>query len=135
MFKSGVIGIIGAVIAVAITILIADAVSGPLLTTAPGADAPEEVAIGTALGFTAFFGLVGIGIAALCQRFLGNPAKAFLTICVVGLVIYGIFPFTAAEEVATAVWLNVMHIVAAVPIVGLLVKELQTAESPQFAAA
>ena len=42
----------------------------------------------------------------------------FVVICVVGLVLYGIVPFTAAEETATAVWLNLMHLAVALPIVG-----------------
>ena len=43
-----------------------------------------------------------------------------------GLTLYAILPFVAAEEVATAIWLNVMHLVAAAPIVGGLVRELRT---------
>lgn len=128
MLKSGAIGIVVAVVAVAITFLIGDAVSGPFMTTQPGSDVAEEAMIGGALGFTVFFGLIGIGIAALTKRF-SNPAKVFLTICVVALVIYGVFPFLAADEVSTAIWLNVMHIAAAVPIVGMLVRELQGAET------
>lgn len=126
MLKAGILGTIGAVIAVLITFLIADAASGPLLVTAAGADVPEEAPLSGALLFTVVGGVIGVGVAALCKRFLGNPVPAFLGICVVGLIIFGIFPFTVAEEVATGVWLNVMHIAAAIPIVGLLAKELQS---------
>ena len=45
------------------------------------------------------------------------------------LVMYGTVPFTAAEETTTAVWLNVMHVLAALPIVGLLARQLPVARA------
>ncbi len=126
MLKAGLIGTIGALVAVAIVFLIGDAVSGPLMVTPPGGDAPEEVVIGVALFSTVIGAVVGLGLAALCKRFLGNPATAFLGICIVGLILYGILPFTAGEDTATGIWLNLMHIAAAIPIVGSLTRELQT---------
>lgn len=121
--KTGAIGTGIAVILVVITLFIADAVSGPLLVETPGADAPEEVPIGGAVIFTILGGLVGIALAIGLLR-AATPRRIFLIVCVVGLVLYGIMPFTAAEEVGTAIWLNVMHVVAAVPIVGMLAREL-----------
>lgn len=123
MLKAGILGTIGAVIAVAITYFIADAASGPLLVTQN--DLTEEAPLAGALLFTALGGVLGLGIAALAKRFLGNPVPAFLGICLVGLIAFAIFPFTVAEETATAIWLNVMHIAAAIPIVGLLTQSLQ----------
>lgn len=125
MLKATLFGIIGALVAVAITMVIGDAVSGPLIATPPGADAPEEIAIGAALFATVFGGVVGLGLAALLGRFVANPVPVFLGICVVGLVAYGAFSFSAAEETSTGVWLNIAHIAAAGPIVGALTKELQ----------
>ena len=130
MLKAGVIGIVLAVIGVAVTILVGDAVSGPLLVTPPGGEAPEEVSIGLGAFSTVFGGLFGTGIAAVCKRFLSNPVAAFLGICAVGLIVYAILPFTAAESTSTALWLNAMHLVAAVPIVGLLTTELRKAHTP-----
>jgi len=129
MLKAAILGVIGAVVAVAITLLIADAVSGPLLVTAAGADVAEEAPLAGAIMFTVLGGVIGLGIAALAKRFLGNPVPAFLGICIVGLIVFGIFPFTAAEETATAIWLNVMHVVAAIPIVGLLTQALQNSDA------
>lgn len=125
LLKSGLIGTVGAVVAVAITFLIGDAISGPLLATSPGTDAPEAVAIGAALAGTVVGGIAGIILAAISKQFLGAKAAAiFVGICVVGLVAYGAFSFTATEEISAGIWLNVMHIVAAIPIVGLLVQNL-----------
>ena len=129
MLKAAIVGVIGAVVAVAITLLIADAVSGPLLVTAAGADVAEEAPLAGAIMFTVLGGVIGLGIAALAKRFLGNPVPVFLGICIVGLIVFGIFAFTAAEETATAIWLNVMHVVAAIPIVGLLTQALQNSDA------
>ena len=77
MVKTAGIGIVAAVIGVVITFLIADAISGPLLVTPVGADSPEETTVFLAAVFTVIGGIVGLGIAALCQRFLGNPPRRF----------------------------------------------------------
>ena len=121
--KAGAIGTGVAVILVLVTLFIADAASGPLLVTTPGADAPEEVPIGGAAIFTILGGLVGIALATGLLR-VASPRRIFLIVCVVGLVLYGISPFTAAEEVSTALWLNVAHVAAAIPIVGMLARVL-----------
>lgn len=125
MLKSTLAGTVAAVIGVAITVVIADAVSGPLMVTSPGADAPEELALGAAIAGTVTGAIAGLTLAALCARFLASKAAAvFLGICLVGLVAYGLFSFSATEEVVGGVWLNVMHVVAAIPIVGLLYQQI-----------
>lgn len=129
MLKAALFGIVGALVAVAIAVILGDGISGPLILTSPGADAPEELALGAALFATVIGGIAGVGLAALCRRFLDSPAPAFVGICIAGLVGYGIFSFTASEAVATGVWLNVMHIAAAIPIVGLLAAELQPSKA------
>lgn len=124
MFKAGALGTLGAIIAVAVTFFVADAVSGPLMATPPGAEAPEAVALGAAIGGTVVGAIVGLVLAIICNRFLKKPGPVFLGVCAVGLVAYGALSFSATEEVATGLWLNIMHIAAAVPIVGLLVQAM-----------
>ncbi len=69
--------------------------------------------------FRGIFAPVEIGTA-------GNDVEAiFDTSIVFAMIMYAIIPFTATEEVSTAIWLNVMHIVAAIPIVGSLATELR----------
>ena len=121
--KRGGIGLFVALHLVAITYLAADAASGPLLITQPGADTPEAIPMGFALGFTVLGGLVGIGLALLAKR-AGRPRTTFVVAAAVALVLYGIMPFTAAQETSTAIWLNAMHLAAAVPIVGFLARSL-----------
>ena len=48
----------------------------------------------------------------------------FLAVSLLGLTLYGILAFVRAEETYTAIWLNAMHIAAAVPIVGGLMRLL-----------
>jgi len=130
LLRAGGLGIIGALILVFITFLIADAVSGPLSVTPPGGDGPEALAIGDTIVPTVLGGLIGVGLAALTRRFFSNPSRVFIGICIAGLILYGIAPFSAAEETATAIWLNVMHIAAAIPIVGLLSRWLDASQAP-----
>lgn len=110
---------------VLVSFLIADAVSGPLLVTQPGSDTPDEVPLAAAMIFTALGGGVGIGLSLIAKR-LRRPRSIFAAVAITALVLYGIVPFTAAEETSTAIWLNVMHVAAAVPIIGLLARSLPT---------
>lgn len=121
--KNGVVGIISALVLVLVTYLVADAASGPLLVTQPGGDTPEAVPLSSALGFTVIGGAVGIGLGFVANR-LSRPRATFVAVAVVALALYGILPFTAAEETSTASWLNAMHVAAALPIVGLLARSL-----------
>ncbi|MEM8925479.1 MAG: DUF6069 family protein [Actinomycetota bacterium] len=124
LLRQALVGIVVAAVGVAIVWLIADAASGPLMANGPDGEL-AEVPLGGAVFAVVIGGLVGTGIAFLLRR-LGRGAPVFLGVCVVGLVLYGIWAFSQAENTATGVWLNVMHIVAAVPIVGLLTQWLQT---------
>ncbi len=124
LLRSAGMGIVAAVVAVVIVYLIADGASGPLLAEQPGSDGPEEVPLGGAIFATVIGGLVGTAIAFLAGR-TGRPVEIFVGICVVGLILYGLFALTAADDPTTGIWLNVMHIAAAIPIVGSLVRWLQ----------
>jgi len=132
--RQGGIGLIVALVLVAITYVAADAASGPLLVTQPGGDTPEAIPMGFALGFTVLGGAVGIGLAFLANR-TGRPRITFVVVAAVALVLYGIMPFAAAEEASTAIWLNAMHLAAALPIVGLLARSLPDRRASLAAAA
>lgn len=121
--KAGGYGTTVAVGLVLITYLIADAASGPLLVTQPGSDSPEEIALGAAVAFTVLGGLVGLGLALVVNR-RSWPPSTFAAVCAVALLLYGVVPFTAAEQTSTAIWLNAMHVAAAAPIIGLLARSL-----------
>ena len=57
--------------------------------------------------------------------YIDTSAPTFLAACVIVLLFYGIVQFTAAEETATGVWLNLMHLAVAVPVGGGLATWLQ----------
>ena len=48
----------------------------------------------------------------------------FLAVTVIALAGYAVVPFTAAESVQTAIWLNVFHVVVAIPVIGMLARYL-----------
>jgi len=53
-------------------------------------------------------------------------AMAAVAAAALGLVSYGILAFVRAETASTALWLNAMHIGAAIPIVGTLSRHAKT---------
>ncbi len=115
-----------ALAAVAITYGVARAFDADLRVTSPGADAPAEVTLADALLVTGLGGVIGLVLAALARRFTRRPALVFLGVCAVLLVLDGITPFTSSDSTSTGIWLNLMHLAAAIPIVGGLYRALPT---------
>jgi hypothetical protein len=118
--QSAGIGIVVAIVAVIITYFIGDAVSGPLRALGPDGEMADVPLAGGIIG-TVLGGLVGTLIAFLLRN-RGNGVNIFLGICAVALVLYGLYAISAADTLTTGIWLNVMHIAAAVPIVGSLMQ-------------
>ena len=121
--RNAALGTVMALVAVAITYLIADAISGPLIATGPDGEL-AEIPLGAAIFATVIGGIVGTVLALLVRK-RAKAATVFQSICAVALVLYGIFAAVQADSASTAVWLNVLHIVAAIPIIGSLVNGLQ----------
>lgn len=83
-----------------------------------------EVTLVNVTGFTVFGATVGAALAYVLGRFARRPRPTFLAVTLIGLAGYAVVPFTAAESVQTAVWLNIFHVVVAVPVIGLLSRSL-----------
>ena len=117
--------IVAAAILVAIVYFVAEA-AGDDLVVAPeiGTGTAEELKLGVAIAAVVFGGIVGVGLTVLARRFTPAPRMFFLGVSVLGLTLYGILAFVRAEVTSTAIWLNAMHIAAAVPIVGGLMRLL-----------
>jgi len=113
-----------ALVLVTLVFLVASAATDNLLVTPPGGDVAEELALGTVLFSTVVGGLIGTALAWAMSRFVPRPQRTFVLVCAVGLALYGIVPFTAAEQASTAVWLNLMHLSVALPVIGGLAKYL-----------
>lgn len=118
LLRTAGMALVAALVAVTIVFLIAQAATDNLLVTPPGSDAVREVGIGDALFSSVVGGIIATALAFAMGRFPARPRMTFLVVCVAGLGLYGIVPFAAAEESATGVWLNLMHLSVAIPIVG-----------------
>lgn len=115
MMKSAGTGIAGAVVFVVAVWFVADAATGPILAEDPNGDLAQVRLVG-AIVATIIGGLLGAGLAFLLR---GRPRaeRRFINICGVLLIVYGAWAFSRAEDVVTGVWLNVMHLAAAAPII------------------
>ena len=76
--------------------------------------APAPVVVATVVG-----GVIGLVLALVAAR-TPRPRTVFLAVGVVGTLVSFASPFSSAEETSTALWLNVMHVVVAVAVLGAL---------------
>ena len=83
-----------------------------------------EVTLGNVTGFTIFGATVGAALAVAIGRFSRRPRPTFLAVTLIALAGYAVVPFTAAESIGTALWLNLFHLVVAVPVIGMLARWL-----------
>ncbi|HXV94140.1 MAG TPA: DUF6069 family protein [Pseudonocardia sp.] len=127
LLRPAAIGTGLALVGVAAVYLVAQAAGAPLTVATGGST--EEIPLLAALGFTLLGGAAGYGLALLARRF-GRPRTVFLTVVVAALVLYGVPPFVAADSTSTAVWLNLMHLVAAAAIVPALARPLPATRTP-----
>lgn len=123
LLRSAIVGTGVAVLLVLAVYLVANLMDDPLMVEGPNGDS-QKVAIPSAVLFTVLAGVAGMALAVLTARTHRSTAT-FTAICLLGLVIYGSVPFLAAEATSTAIWLNVMHVAAAIPIVGTLTQWLR----------
>ncbi len=124
LVRPAAIGTALAAVGVAAVHLLATALGDPLTVNPAGA--PQAVPLGAAVLFTVLGGAAGYGIALLVRR-AGRPRAVFLAVTLVALALYAIAPFGAAENTSTALWLNLMHLVAAAAILPLLGRALPSA--------
>lgn len=65
---------------------------------------------------------VGWGVLAIMERFWSRARTGWLVLAVLVLVVTGFNAVNAAENTATAVWLNVMHVAVAAAFVPVLAR-------------
>jgi hypothetical protein len=119
-----------AIVAAVVFWFIATTISGDLVATAPGQSTPEPIPVGAMIPAVTLGGIAGFLIALALRKATSSPATTFVVVCLVALVPYGAYSFIQAEDISTGIWLNVLHIVAAIPIVGLVQRSL-AAETAQ----
>jgi hypothetical protein len=108
-----------AIVAVASVYLLANEVAGPLVVVGAG-----EIGVGDVVGFTILGGTVGAVLTYVVGRFSRRPRMALLAVTLIALAGYAVVPFTAAETTTTAIWLNVFHVVVAIPVIRMLIRYL-----------
>lgn len=124
MITAGAIGTaIGIVLAVIVQ-LIARAADVDFVVEGFGGEI-EEVGLAQTIPAVVFGGMVLTAIALLLGRFGPAGLRLFLGVATVLLVLSFISPFRAAETSETAVSLSLMHIAAAMGIVGALARQLK----------
>ena len=104
---------------VTVAFQVAKQVSDPLVVSGTG-----EVTLGNAIGMTIIGATVGAAVAYGIGRFTQRPRRVFVAATLIALAGYAVVPFTAAESVGTALWLNVFHVVVAVPVIVALTRYL-----------
>lgn len=108
-----------AVLLVASAYLVAQELADPLVVAGAG-----EVTLDDVTGFTIFGATVGAALAVAIGRFSRRPRLTFLAVTLIALAGYAVVPFTAAGSFGTALWLNLFHLVVAVPVIGMLARWL-----------
>jgi len=103
---------------------LANAFGDPLrVTSSPSGD--EYAKLTPALVIAAII-LAGIGAAAvaLIARATKRPVTVFLVTTIVFFAFLLVAPLTGTEDTSTMVWLIVMHVLVAIPIIGGLARYL-----------
>lgn len=122
--RLGILWAVGTSIAVVLAALVyylARQEAGALVVAGVG-----EVTLVSVVGYTVLGGTLGAMLAFASRRFARQPRFTFLTVAVIGLAGYAVVPFTAAESLETAIWLNLIHLVVAIPVVGALDRYVST---------
>lgn len=114
-----------AVLFVTLMYLVADAVGGPLVVSGAG-----EVTLSNVVGFTLFGSTVGAALAYVIGRLARRPRLTFVAVAMIALAGYAVVPFTAAESFQTAIWLNTLHVVVAIPVIAMLKRYLPKDRTP-----
>ncbi|MEM9467804.1 MAG: DUF6069 family protein [Actinomycetota bacterium] len=124
LMRAAANGIVTAVVFVVAVYFVADAASGPLLVEGSNGGLAEARLVG-AVVFTILGGLISAGIAYLL-RTRPRAELRFINICAGFLIVSGAWAFSQAHDLTTGIWLNVMHLAAAAPIIDQLRRWLRS---------
>ena len=117
-----------AILAVAIAFALADVLTGPIFV-----NGSTEVTLTNVMVFTVIGSTTGAIIAFATARLARRPRRAFHTVTLIALAGYAVVPFTATESLEAALWLNIFHVVVAIPVLwtltGYLPKDRASAQA------
>jgi hypothetical protein len=118
--KAAAIAAIIAGILNVVVFYVANAVTGPLVVQLPAEMTLEVV---QPLIFTVMLSILGSLIVSFIAMRFANPRRLWVTLTIIGVVLYGVPPFLSADA-TTAIWFNVMHAVAACFVIPMVAKAL-----------
>ena len=123
--RRALLGTTVAVVAVSACFFVAS-VTGAALTVAVRGNEPTPVPFGAAVFATAAAGVGAYVLARLAGR-APRPRRIFLLLTTAGLLASAVPPLQAATTVSTAIWLLIMHAVAALALVPVVASGLPSA--------
>jgi len=125
--RNAVLGLLAASIGVALVALLADVVSPDLFAGAFGGHA-ERITLGMSISATIVNAVPAflIGYLLVWRR---ASTSVWYGISLIALVLTGLNSFIGATTIETALWLNVMHFVAAAAIVPAVATQLPASRS------
>jgi len=121
--RSAATGILIGAALVTVIWVVARVTGEDFLIQAPGSDTKEKLPIYFPPIVTVLLGAIATGVA-LVFRWRRWGARVFYAVAAVFLILYGIAAFGGADTTGTCIWLNVMHVAAAIGIVPPLGKML-----------
>lgn len=124
--RASLVAVVGAAVAVAVVHVAFDLAGADFVVAPPGQAETTVTAVLAAL-VAAAVTAVGCGVAALLARRAARPDRAFLVAVVVVLVVMGVNPVLAADQLLTVVALEVEHLAAAAVALAALLPPLRAA--------
>jgi hypothetical protein len=104
----------------AVAFFIAVAISGDIVTT----NSPMTITVFHVIGFTIFQGGILGAIFAWFMLKTSSPSKNWKIYATLLLVVSFILPFGGVQTTTMALWLNLLHVIAAIVIIPAIAKSL-----------
>lgn len=118
-----VAGLSAALLAAAAVTLVA-ALAGAAGVNFELPDGGESIPLSGFATLTVIFTIVGLALAAVLRRWARNPSRTFVRITVALMVASLVPPFLVEANLATALTLVLLHVVAAAIVIPMLARQL-----------
>ena len=117
--RPGLLAVLAAAVAAAPTHVVFGAAGADYVVEPPG-QARTTVGLAQAAASAAFAAAIGVAVTALAARRVHRPGRVVVGLALLGLVLFAVNPFLAAEQGLTVVALEVMHVAVAGAFVAVL---------------
>lgn len=128
----GIVAILAGGVVAEIFALAARGIDVPMEAPPFGSSEAEEIFYGGFIFAAVFQGVIGLLIALGLARWASRPARTWLIVAGVGLLVSFIPPFTAEDtETATKVVLAISHVIVAAVVIPVIYTRLEAHERQQ----